>query len=250
MNPLRRGVLFAAAALLLSIAPRRDAGADVVSPPPDRCPPGHIGVTSHSGPECVLARPTDCAPGWRGVERGECVLALCDGTDTRCEPGDHCVPADVCVVESVRTWSYGAAPRLRGPEIAAPPRYLSDPAHDFHAVDACGEGSKCAVGRCEALRVCLSPRQARPARASRAGHPTGRAFVRTASEIELAKGDGRGDPPGGGSVGPPEGSGEAPARAPRAGGCAGCGTATSSGSALGVAAFVALAAAFGLRRRS
>jgi MYXO-CTERM domain-containing protein len=45
-----RGVFLTLAACIFLTAPSR---ADVVQPPPDDCPPGTRGVTSHAGPTCV-----------------------------------------------------------------------------------------------------------------------------------------------------------------------------------------------------
>jgi len=249
-SPVARSASVALAAVSLALASPRRARADAVPPPPDTCPPGQIGITSHAGPACVLKAPDDCAPGWRGVERGQCRLALCDGTDRACAAGDHCVPADLCVVESVRRWNYSDAPVHRGPELAAPPRYLSDPAHDFRAVDVCRQEAWCALGSCEALHVCLPPGMPRATTAAGAGHPVDPAYVRSVSETELQKGEGRGAPPLGGSADAPAGEGEIKGGAVHRGGCAGCGTAASPGSVGGIAAaLVALAAALTRRPR-
>ncbi|MEZ4323129.1 MAG: hypothetical protein R3F61_37025 [Myxococcota bacterium] len=53
--------------------------ADVVGPPPDDCPPGASGTSSHGGPYCVPS--------------------TCDGT---CEEGGTCEPAGLCVLEETR----------------------------------------------------------------------------------------------------------------------------------------------------
>jgi len=92
------------------------ARADEVMPPPDRCPEGCEGVTSHSGPQCV-----------RPVCR----------TDADCDHGTQCQRR--CI-----QWStYGAAGLIEGPPKPEPPGPDTPYAIDH---GSCGHGETCPPG--------------------------------------------------------------------------------------------------------
>ncbi|MGC4093165.1 MAG: hypothetical protein QM756_35810 [Polyangiaceae bacterium] len=78
--------------LCLRVGPAR---ADAVPPPPNDCPAGQVGVTSHRGPACVTEAPSNCAPGYHGRTGGTCYLAICS-TDKECEAGERCLQVDTC----------------------------------------------------------------------------------------------------------------------------------------------------------
>jgi len=92
------------------------AAADVVGPPPERCPPGSVGDTSHAGPTCTPIT---------------CTSAL------DCELGDVCVDFGLCV-EMVDGWSHGYQFQME------------------HALTTCDEGGLCPPGAtCETARRCV-----------------------------------------------------------------------------------------------
>jgi len=96
------------------------ASADVVGPPPERCPFGSIPDTSHAGPTCTPAA---------------CTSAL------DCEIGQVCVEYGLCV-ESVNGFSHGYSFQME------------------HALTACGEGGTCPPSAtCVTDRRCV-PRMA------------------------------------------------------------------------------------------
>jgi hypothetical protein len=214
MNASRPGARIVAPVFLwLTVATSSVALADAVGPPPKECPAGLVPAAFHNRAACVLPEPKNCPPGWRGELEGLCKLAICDGTDYACRLGEHCAPADLCVVEKIRQWGWGPRAPIRGSELAAPPQRLDHPRHEFEAVDVCGEGSKCQEGKCEALHVCLPNGETRVRSAVGSGNPIASVMVRR-------------------------------------GGCAGCGTVTSRGSAVGIgAALLALGVALARRRR-
>jgi MYXO-CTERM domain-containing protein len=202
---------------------------------------------------------------------GACVLSVCNEASPSCAANERCAPVDLCVIEQVRTWGYGALPVSRNNALAAPPFQFAVPQHDFLAADVCGPGSTCNPGKCEALHVCLPQGRDRPATAAKARHPTEAALVRTVSETELKKSE-AGAPPIGGAADAPASeiaasgpdaasapggasAGRAPAdlpnEAPRRGGFLGCVTASAGteDAWLGLA-FVALGAVALRRRRS
>ena len=92
------------------------AAADVVGPPPDRCPNGSIPDSSHAGPTCypsVCSGNGDCGQGEVCVERALCIepvmgwshggqfsmdhaVTSCDGSGV-CPPGATCESDHRCM---------------------------------------------------------------------------------------------------------------------------------------------------------
>jgi hypothetical protein len=91
---LALGVVGLAVALGVS-----EARADAVPPPPEDCPEGSRGETSHAGPSCVVApcTPDTCEAGKSCKPRGFCLI----GTDLKveggtCEDTPDCTSPAVC----------------------------------------------------------------------------------------------------------------------------------------------------------
>lgn len=102
--------------MLLALAVAWPAAADVVGPPPDHCPNGSIGDSSHAGPTCwptVCTGNSDCDRGEVCVERALCVepvqgwshggqftmdhaVTSCDGSGV-CPPGSTCMTNHRCM---------------------------------------------------------------------------------------------------------------------------------------------------------
>ena len=153
--------LAAGLALSLSIW-SRPVDADAVPPEPERCPTGYIPVTSHAGPQCVLKPPTNCPPGWKGINGGTCVVHVCQ-TDAHCTWDGRrdlrCKPAKVCVHESLQEWGSAAEPPSTRQErslFAAPPRRFDPPRKVQTPVNVCQDGRACPKdATCSPMRLCL-----------------------------------------------------------------------------------------------
>ncbi len=146
--------------IALSVFAPGAAHADAVPPAPKSCPPGQVGVTSHSGPACVPEAPKNCAPGYRGRIGGDCVLATCRGDDN-CEAGEGCVLVDTC--QEYRElhwtgWGWSAArPVSAGNLIAGPPRPAppGPPKRAWVQLSICGQDGACAApAECRASPLC------------------------------------------------------------------------------------------------
>lgn len=135
--------------------------ADAVPAPPDDCPKGQVGITSHAGPACVLEAPKDCAPGYRGEVGGNCVLAACS-TDQECSAGSRCVQVDACQELRRLNWSgWGWEARraraaagnvLAGPPMPAPP---GDAPEAWVKLRICGQDGACnAPAECRPMGLC------------------------------------------------------------------------------------------------
>jgi len=114
--------------VLALLAVAATARADEVMPPPDRCPSGCEGITSHSGPQCV--RPT------------------CH-TDADCDHGTH------CALRCIQWSTYGAAGLIDGPPKPEPPGpdtpYAIDHGPCGHG-ETCPPGAQCAdTARCDEI---------------------------------------------------------------------------------------------------
>lgn len=134
--------------------------ADAVPPPPSRCPPGQIGVTSHAGPQCVLPPPKDCPPGWRGTNGGVCLVWSCT-SDAQCGDGARCSAADLCLAESLQEW--GAADAPVRPLFAGPLQHFDPPRRVVTAVDVCPAARACPKGsECKQGKVCLPSGVSKP----------------------------------------------------------------------------------------
>ncbi len=113
-----------AMALLLALC-SSIAFADAVEGPPDNCPSGAIGTSSHYGPMCTPDLCNDDA---------ECQA---QGMFPR-PPGRVCRPSQFCVLE----------------------RTISHPRGDTHLVQfegPCGADGTCAIGQCRAAKYCVDP---------------------------------------------------------------------------------------------
>lgn len=151
-------LLVAAGAAWLAVAGVPRASADVVFPPPDDCPKGQIGITSHRGPECVDPPPTDCPVGWLPRNRGLCVAATCTN-DNDCGKGTVCKPADLCQ-RQVKYESSGGRHAGDAPDTVT------------ETVDICAADRSCptdggAPSQCKKAKICLpkdvkKPSPARP----------------------------------------------------------------------------------------
>ncbi|MEJ7733674.1 MAG: hypothetical protein WKG00_31325 [Polyangiaceae bacterium] len=147
------------------------AAADAVMPPPDDCPSGERGVTSHGGPQCVKVEPTDCPSGWRGVQGGNCMLRPC-ATDEGCGPSEACIDHSVCLSPSEDEYydhgeqpppgesgETGALPQnyprelLGGP--LAPKVKRKKPIIRYEAVNLCAPSVQCDAPRtCQTEKLC------------------------------------------------------------------------------------------------
>ena len=98
--------------VLLCLALAGPAAADVVGPPPDRCPNGSIPDSSHAGPTCwpsVCSTSSDCSGGEICVERALCVEPVngfshggqftLDHAVTSCDGSGVCPPGATCQSE-------------------------------------------------------------------------------------------------------------------------------------------------------
>lgn len=147
-------------------------------PPPEDCPRGEVGVTSHGGPQCVKVAPTDCPTGWRGQLGGTCSLAPCDN-DQGCQAGEACVEHSVCLQPFEDPfYDYGEDEReehgeleppasdvLRSPGLLAgpmaPKKLRPKPIIRYDAVNLCSRDVACAApGTCQREKICV-PRGSR-----------------------------------------------------------------------------------------
>lgn len=148
------------AVLLTSTFGHGTARADAVPPPPDRCPSGQVGVTSHAGPQCVPEAPQDCAPGYRGQVGGKCVLAIC-GNDDQCDDGQRCMQVDTC--QEYRElhwtgWGWSAQRPVRSGNFFAEPPSPPPPGPPKKAwveLNICGQDGPCASpAECRPSALC------------------------------------------------------------------------------------------------
>lgn len=177
MSKLGARVSFLAASVTLLAAPGI-ARADAVPPPPTDCPRGQVGITSHSGPQCVEEAPPDCPTGWRGRLGGTCALTPCE-TDANCQPGEACVEHSVCLQPFEDPfYDYGEEERekhgwadphpsdlLRSPGLlAGPPMPRTRrpvPIIRYDAVNLCSPEVGCAApNTCQPEKLCV-PREKR-----------------------------------------------------------------------------------------
>lgn len=149
------------------------ASADVVMSPPDNCPSGEVGITSHGGPRCVAVAPTDCPVGWVGQLGGTCALTPC-AVDSTCGPGKACVEHSVCLqpmedgfydygeeereqhgsLEPVGGSLFRSPGLLAGP--MAPKKPRSKPIFRYNAVNLCSADVACAApGTCQSEKLCV-----------------------------------------------------------------------------------------------
>jgi hypothetical protein len=155
--------LFAVAAVA-SLSAAGAARADAVPPPPDSCPKGHVGVTDHGGPRCVLEAPKNCPPGYRGALGGKCVLATC-GSDDQCEGGRRCLQIETCQeFRELRWtgwgWSAQRTPPPRDNLLAEPPSPQPDgpPKKAWVQLHICGQDGPCnAPAECRPAPLCYPP---------------------------------------------------------------------------------------------
>jgi len=147
----------------LAWLPSRLALADAVPPPPDDCPKGQVGTTSHGGPRCEPEAPTDCAPGYRGVVGGTCVLAACS-SDKECDAGRRCLQVDACQVLRELHWtgwgwsaqrSFASGNLLGGPPAPAPE---GSPPKAWVKLHICGQDGPCEPpAECRPMGLCYPP---------------------------------------------------------------------------------------------
>lgn len=144
--------------------PSKLAFADAVPPPPDDCPAGQVGVTSHGGPACVPEAPKNCAPGYRGEVGGSCVLAACS-SDQECEAGTRCMQVDAC--QELRElhwtgWGWSAErPMIRGNVLGGPPAPApeGDRPKAWVKLRICGQDAACnAPAECRPMGLCYPPK--------------------------------------------------------------------------------------------
>ncbi|MBI4704413.1 MAG: hypothetical protein HY744_25185, partial [Deltaproteobacteria bacterium] len=97
------------------------ASADVVQEPPEQCPAGSTGDTSHCGPRCAPRICTDVA---------------------QCAAGELCQPRALCLTQ-MECW----------------PHYPEDagPSYQDKVEGPCPAQAPCAVGTCQTLKVCAPP---------------------------------------------------------------------------------------------
>lgn len=163
--------LRAVALLLAALGLADTAAADAIMPPPDDCPRGEKGVSSHAGPRCVKEAPTDCPPGWRGALGGDCMLRPCTG-DEQCDASEACVEHSVCLQHSEDGfYDYGETPEPGDTEEsgALPKNYAPDllggppmpkikrkkPIIRYEAVNLCAPSVACAAPHtCQTEKLC------------------------------------------------------------------------------------------------
>jgi hypothetical protein len=104
--------LAAVIGLLWGVAGR----ADVVRPPPQSCPEGSAGVSSHAGPYCA---PQTCTP------------------QVACPKGQACETRKLCIAPKTIGGRRGPAVKVQ------------------QVLGSCEDGKKCAGGTCMSLRVCV-----------------------------------------------------------------------------------------------
>ena len=156
---LRRVALLAA--IIGTLLSSKHARADAVAPPPLFCLPGQEGISTHYGPRCVPKAPTDCAPGYRGVQGGDCVLDPC-ASDQQCKDGRRCLQVDACqelreLKWRGRGWSQSGSPgysrgvvALPQPEGPAPKAWIK--------LRICGQDGACnAPAECRPMGLCYPP---------------------------------------------------------------------------------------------
>jgi hypothetical protein len=150
-------------ALLGAFLPIGVAHADAVMPPPEDCPPGQVGTTSHGGPACAREAPKNCAPGYRGEVGGSCVLADCS-SDAECEAGTRCVQVDAC--QELRElywngWYWRAQQRVpRSNLLGGPPapQPEGDPPKAWVKLRICGQDGACnSPAECRPMGLCYPP---------------------------------------------------------------------------------------------
>lgn len=166
------------ATLLCTFAFATAAFADAVPPEPDDCPSGQVGITSHSGPECVLEAPKDCPPGYRGALRGKCVLATCS-EDGQCDQGRRCLPIQTC--QEFRElnwngWGWSAKTEVvrRDNLFAEPPSEQPDgpPKKAWVLLRICGQDGPCnAPAECRPTSLCYPPNAVGQTGATAGGTP-------------------------------------------------------------------------------
>jgi hypothetical protein len=170
--PHRLATLLRSLVLLTAVLGLADsAAADAIMPPPDDCPSGETGISSHGGPRCVKVEPTDCPVGWRGALGGDCMLRPC-AADKDCEPSEACIDHSVCLQPSEDGYydygeqpppgeaeETGALPRnyprelLGGP--MAPKVQRKKPIIRYEAVNLCAPSVQCAAPRtCQTEKLC------------------------------------------------------------------------------------------------
>ncbi|MEZ4442993.1 MAG: MYXO-CTERM sorting domain-containing protein [Polyangiaceae bacterium] len=152
--------LVSSLAALIVILGTSPAWADAVPPPPDHCPKGQVGVTSHGGPRCVPEAPDDCAPGYRGQVGGECILAKCSSHD-QCQDGEECMRVDTCQEFRELHWTgwgwsaeFVVPPQnfFAGPPRPAPP---GPPEKAWVELNICGQDGPCnAPAKCRPSSLC------------------------------------------------------------------------------------------------
>lgn len=159
---MRVGVwrLVFALACCAGLLPSRPAFADAVPPPPEDCPPGQVGTTSHGGPACALEAPKNCAPGYRGEVGGNCVLAACS-SDKECEDGQRCLQVDAC--QELRElywtgWGWRAQRRVAASNLLGgppEPKPEGDPPQAWVKLRICGQDGACNLpAECRPMGLC------------------------------------------------------------------------------------------------
>jgi hypothetical protein len=139
------------------------ARADAVPPPPDSCPKGHVGITDHGGPRCVLEAPKNCPPGYRGVLGGKCALATCS-SDDQCEAGRRCLQIETCQEFRELRWTgWGWSAQRMAPRdnlLAEPPSPQPDgpPKKAWVQLHICGQDGPCNTpAECRPASLCYPP---------------------------------------------------------------------------------------------
>lgn len=148
-----------------------DALADAVPPPPDDCPSGTVGVTSHGGPSCEKVAPTNCPNGWVGITGGTCILHECTDDSACSSAGKVCRKSSVCFEPRTRTSTCGALDKPRGPEMASPSPVLGGPCAELDkpetywvAINVCGGSEACgSPSECRESGLCVTPSAPAPA---------------------------------------------------------------------------------------
>ena len=273
LRPRAASLVLAAASLAVALGTAPEpARADAVMPPPANCPPGHVGVTSHGGPQCVAVAPKNCPPAWHGLLGGTCTLTPC-GDDSGCASGETCTEQSVCLEpfqDSYYEWN--EVPTMsRGPGgnwLGAPPpakRPRPYPITRYDAVNVCAPDFKCDAPRaCQPEKICvpkgkhaavfrgtnLTP--ARVARITDPGPPGGPAPSASAPPPDASAAPAPAPTP----TPPAPSASDMPspvtlpaAPPPSQGGCAGCSATSASTKSLAVVGLLAAGAAVIVARR-
>ncbi|MBN1610098.1 MAG: hypothetical protein JW940_25960 [Polyangiaceae bacterium] len=143
------------AAVLLGTTWSGSALGDVVMPPPAHCPAGRVPTTSHRGPECALAPPKNCPPGYTGQIGGRCALYPCE-SDENCAAWQRCKEVQLCLEPHIVRSTCGALTPEAKSLIGAPCGPV-EPYTRWDPKSICKKEGDCpAPAECRMSRLCFA----------------------------------------------------------------------------------------------